>query len=193
MHHAGNRAQREDAYDGLDASISEWNTFAGHTEELDSQGCSVEASFSQLDHPWIWLECIDFVDACWLVMLKVRPGTHANLQHGTLCLTQQFSPAMPDWCWVAQSVHESWINLVSVERHAATNSTSSRFDDFCCGSPITQTHHDESVNDDADIEVVEAGAISQATHSDPYGVAKYQSARYRSSCSNVRLADRKAM
>jgi hypothetical protein len=57
--YAGNGAQREGADDGIDARVSERNAFARESEELDSQGCSAEASFSQLHHSWIWLECVD--------------------------------------------------------------------------------------------------------------------------------------
>src|SRR4029450_2333817 len=99
-------------------------------------------------------------------MGKVRPRTYANLQHGPPCLAQHLSPAIPDWCRVAHSVHESWINVVSVEPHAAINSTPSRVDDSCCGSPITLIWHDESVNSDAAVEVVEETRLPTPTQSD---------------------------
>lgn len=56
-------------------AVSEGNVFARESEELDNQRCSAETSFGQLDHPWIWLECVNLVDACRVVMVKVRPQT----------------------------------------------------------------------------------------------------------------------
>jgi hypothetical protein len=95
----------------------EGNAFARESEELDNQGGSAETSFSQLDHSWIWLECVNSVDACGVVMVKVQPRADANLQHDSPCLRQQLSSTIPDWRRVSQHAHELRINPVSVEPH----------------------------------------------------------------------------
>src|SRR5262249_25358048 len=142
IHDAANGAQGEGADDRIHARVREGNAFARESEELDGQRCSAEVSFSQQDHSWIWLECVDLVDACRIVMLEVRPRTDANLQHNAPRFRQQLSATIADWCRVSQRAHELRIDPVSVEPHRQPTRAPSRFDDRNLSAPPCTAQRD---------------------------------------------------
>src|SRR5713226_10097934 len=116
LYHAGNRAQGERAHYRIHRTIAQRDVFTRKIQEFDIQ-VRPAMLFCKANHARVRFQSIDLAHFFGIVENEIDARTDTDLEDFPLCQGDHPLTHLPDGFRVSQRVHETWVDMVSIEGH----------------------------------------------------------------------------